>query len=136
MDAPAAALGLRVAWQAESLFMQSMAFSLVLVTLAFSFLHISRRAKSLSAPNQRGGGGASSIAAPAGLVLAAMLGLLALGFGAVALYGFGARSWQLQRGASASGALLSPDGGIHAAYLFLGGSLLLVEFAFLLGILV
>lgn len=135
MDAPAAALGLRVAWQAESLFMQSMAFSLVLVTLAFSFLHISRRAKSLSAPNQRGGG-ASSIAAPAGLVLAAMLGLLALGFGAVALYGFGARSWQLQRGASASGALLSPDGGIHAAYLFLGGSLLLVEFAFLLGILV
>lgn len=103
--------GLRTAWQSEGVFMQSMAFSLVLVTLAFSFLHLSKRRL-------------MGTRFSAGLALATVLGLLALGFGSAALCGFALRSRRLNLGGSL-------DGGVHAVYVGLGACLLLVEAVFM-----
>jgi len=107
--------GLRTAWQAEGVFVQSMAFSLVLVTLALSFQHLSKK-KSL--PLQR----------TEAFALASALGLVALGFGCVALYGFVVRIRGLHLGQSS-------ESGVHAAYVFLGGGLLLMEVCFMVAML-
>lgn len=65
--------GLRTAWQAESIFIQWMAFSLTLVTLALTFQHLSNT-KTISLQRKTSTG------------LSLALAAVAVSFGVVALY--------------------------------------------------
>lgn len=100
---------LRASWQAESAFIQTCMFSLLLVTMALTFQHLSH-SNSLLLPRN------------AATVMSMCLAAVAVSFGAVGLYAYSMRA----SGIAHSGAELH----VHRALVVLGVLLLLVESTF------
>ena len=105
--------GLRTAWQAESVYIQWMAFSLVLVTLALTFQHLSRT-KTITVQRKLAVG------------LSLTMATVSLSFGVVALCVYTKRMSLLKLETST-------ESYAHIAILCIGTVLLLCEGAFIVG---
>ena len=102
--------GLRTAWQAESVFIQWLAFSLTLVTLALTFQHISKTK-------------IISLQRITAISLSLALATVAVSFGAVALFIYTRRMSRLTLENSS-------EAHVHIIIVCMGVGLLLCECAF------